>query len=56
VATVHRRPDVRVRFIEDNWQLARIGNGTFDQMADRLTGLLDVSGGPAVFIDLRTGE
>jgi len=47
-----------LRFIEDNWQLPRIGNGSFDRLAGRLTGLFDFSGRPAakLFLDPRTGE
>ena len=30
-----------IRFIEDNWQLGRIGDGSFDALAGPLTGLFD---------------
>jgi phospholipase C len=30
-----------IRFIEDNWRLGRIGDGSFDELAGPLTGLFD---------------
>jgi len=33
-----------IRFIEDNWQLGRIGDGSFDALAGPLTGLFDLHG------------
>jgi phospholipase C len=30
-----------VRFIEDNWQLPRIGNGSFDEVAGSLSNMFD---------------
>jgi hypothetical protein len=42
----HTRTDQTsvIRFIEDNWQLGRIGDGSFDVLAGPLTGLFDFSG------------
>ena len=39
----HTRTDQTsvIRFIEDNWQLGRIGDGSFDVLAGPLTGLFD---------------
>jgi phospholipase C len=39
----HTRTDQTsvIRFIEDNWQLGRIGDGSFDALAGPLTGLFD---------------
>jgi phospholipase C len=59
----HARTDQTsiVRFIEDNWQLARIP-GSFDTQAGGLNGLLDLSGNPhgmnakPIFLDPATGE
>ena len=42
----HTRTDQTsvIRFIEDNWHLGRIGDGSFDVLAGPLTGLFDFSG------------
>jgi phospholipase C len=51
-----------LRFIEDNWQLGRIGNGSFDELAGSLHGMLDFDGfqddepGRQLFLDPATGE
>ena len=34
-----------LRFIEDNWELGRIGNGSLDEKTDTLNGLFDFDGG-----------
>jgi phospholipase C len=50
-----------IRFVEDNWDLARIP-GSFDALAGSLNGLLDTSGNPhgmnakPVFLDPATGQ
>ena len=47
-----------VSFIENNWHLGRIGNGSADRTAGSLSSMLDV-GHPAnsrLFLDPRTGE
>ncbi|KDB08079.1 Phospholipase C [Burkholderia sp. lig30] len=46
------------RFIEDNWRLSRIGNGSADAVAGSLNGLFDFDGGPRAgrwILDERTG-
>ncbi|ATY83772.1 phospholipase [Kyrpidia spormannii] len=48
-----------LRFIEDNWKLGRIGDGSFDAVAGSLNGMFDFSHGPRVdklFLDPETGE
>jgi phospholipase C len=49
-----------LRFIEDNWKLGRIGNGSFDALAGSLLNLFDFDqrNGPdrRVFLDSNTGE
>jgi phospholipase C len=47
-----------VRFIEDNWNLSRLGNGSTDATAGSLTGMLDFNGNRAdrLFLDPSTGE
>jgi phospholipase C len=47
-----------IRFIEDNWQLGRIGDGSFDELAGPITGMFDFSFRHAarVFLDRDTGE
>jgi phospholipase C len=51
-----------LRFIEDNWQLGRIGNGSFDELAGSLQGMLDFDSfqddepGRQLFLDPTTGE
>jgi phospholipase C len=47
-----------LKFIEDNWNLGRIGNGSFDERAGSLESLLDLSGKPRntrLFLDPATG-
>jgi phospholipase C len=48
-----------LRFIEDNWNLGRIGDGSFDAMAGSLEGMFDFSGGASaqpLFLDAQTGQ
>jgi phospholipase C len=47
-----------VRFIEDNWNLERIGNGSTDATAGSLSNMLDFGGHRAerLFLDPATGE
>ena len=47
-----------IHFIEDNWSLGRIGNGSFDAIAGPLTNMLDFHNVQAgkVFLDPMTGE
>ncbi|HEY1293937.1 MAG TPA: alkaline phosphatase family protein [Chloroflexota bacterium] len=47
-----------IRFIEDNWNLGRIGNGSSDATAGSLTNMLDLGGHRAdrLFLDPATGE
>lgn len=48
-----------LRFIEDNWNLGRIGGGSFDAMAGSLDGMFDFKNGPgapALFLDAQTGR
>ncbi len=48
-----------LRFIEDNWQLGRIGDQSFDAIAGTLTNMFDFSGNnraPKLFLDPATGE
>jgi phospholipase C len=47
-----------VRFIEDNWNLGRIGGGSTDASAGTLTNMLDFNGPKAdrLFLDPNTGE
>ncbi len=45
-------------FIEDNWKLGRIGNGSFDEKAGSLLGMFQFTGGPHthnLFLDPSTG-
>jgi len=47
-----------LRFIEDNWDLGRIGSGSTDVIAGTLNGLFDFSGGPRagkLILDPSTG-
>jgi phospholipase C len=47
------------RFIEDNWELGRIGNGSFDEKAGRLNGFFDFDGkdrSPKLILDPGTGN
>jgi phospholipase C len=56
----HTRTDQTsvIRFIEDNWQLGRIGDGSFDILAGPLTGLFDFSRrhSSPLILDPATGE
>lgn len=48
-----------IRFIEDNWKLGRIGNGSFDELAGSLLNMFDFDGGPRegrLILDPQTGE
>ena len=48
-----------VRFIEDNWNLGRIGAGSNDENAGRLNGMFDFDDGPRagrLFLDPLTGQ
>lgn len=47
-----------IRFIEDNWRLGRIGDGSFDSLAGPLTNMFDFTGRPVprLFLDRNTGE
>jgi phospholipase C len=48
-----------LRFIEDNWKLGRIGNGSFDTIANSLSNMFDFSHGPKndkLFLDPKTGQ
>jgi phospholipase C len=47
-----------LRFIEDNWNLGRIGNQSFDALADPLTNLFDFARKRAdrLFLNDKTGE
>jgi phospholipase C len=47
-----------LRFIEDNWNLGRIGNQSFDALAGSLDGMLTTGdqGGSKLFLDPTTGE
>jgi phospholipase C len=47
------------RFIEDNFNLGRIGNGSADALAGTLNGLFDFSGKPSghrLILDPKTGQ
>src|SRR4029077_6868886 len=46
-----------IRFIEDNWHLGRIGDGSFDQLAGPITNMFDFRRPHAkkVFLDRETG-
>jgi len=48
-----------IRFIEDNWGLPRIGNGSTDAIAGSLNGMFDFSGrtqSGRLFLDPTTGQ
>jgi phospholipase C len=48
-----------LRFIEDNWNLGRIGNGSADAIAGQLDGMFDFGDGSSnrkLFLDPRTGR
>jgi len=56
----HRATDQSsiLRFIEDNWDLGRIGNDSSDAKAGRLDGMFDFDGGnqaPKLILDPSTG-
>jgi phospholipase C len=48
-----------LRFIEDNWNLGRIGGGSVDAIAGSLTGMFDFDGrsrqGRTLILDPQTG-
>jgi phospholipase C len=47
-----------LRFVEDNWNLGRIGSGSFDALAGSLTHMFDFSGkhkAKRLFLDPNTG-
>jgi phospholipase C len=47
-----------LRFIEDNWSLGRIGNGSMDEKAGTLNGFFDftvVNFAPKLVLDPSTG-
>jgi phospholipase C len=48
-----------LRFIEDNWKLGRIGNGSFDELAGSLLNMFDFKREPhdrRLFLDPNSGE
>ncbi len=50
-----------IHFIEDNWNLGRIGNGSFDALSGSIENMLDFShhpnnGNDVLFLDPSTGE
>jgi phospholipase C len=48
-----------LQFIEDNWKLGRLGNGSFDELAGSLVNMLDFDGdhhAHRLFLDPTTGE
>lgn len=48
-----------LRFIEDNWKLGRIGDGSFDQIAGSMLNMFDFSGQAGnyrFFLDPKTGQ
>ncbi len=47
-----------LRFIEDNWQLGRIGGQSFDALAGSLLNMFNFAGTPAppLFLDPSTGQ
>lgn len=47
-----------IRFVEDNWNLGRIGDGSFDELAGPITGMFDFTARRAdrLFLDRDTGE
>jgi phospholipase C len=46
-----------IRFIEDNWHLGRIGDGSFDELAGPITQMFDFAAPRAhkLFLDRETG-
>lgn len=47
-----------IRFIEDNWRLGRIGDGSFDELAGPITSMFDFTARRAhkLFLDRETGQ
>ena len=47
-----------LRFIEDNWQLGRIGDQSFDALAGSLLNMFNFAGpaAPPIFLDPATGQ
>ena len=48
-----------LRLIEDNWQLGRLGDQSFDDLAGSMMNLFDFSRGPRMgrlFLDPNTGQ
>jgi phospholipase C len=48
-----------LRFIEDNWNMGRIGNGSFDEIAGSLNNMFNFSewvGNPRLCLDPQSGE
>ena len=48
-----------LRFIEDNWDLGRLGDGAFDEKAGALVQMFDFDDGPHtrnLFLDPQTGQ
>lgn len=48
-----------LKFIEDNWKLGQIGNGSYDTVANSLNNMFDFSHGPShkkLFLDPTTGQ
>jgi phospholipase C len=48
-----------LRFIEDNWNIGRIGDQSFDAIAGSLSGMFDFDGGPRdhrLILDPTTGN
>ena len=47
-----------IRFIEDNWQLGRIGDGSFDAVSGPINGMFDFTHRHAskLFLNPETGE
>jgi phospholipase C len=56
----HRSTDQSsiLRFIEDNWNLGRVGNGSFDEKAGKLDGFFDFTSdcNPPLLLDPSTGQ
>jgi phospholipase C len=46
-----------LRFIEDNWQTGRVGNGSYDDIAGTLLNMFDFNhGNDRLILDPTTGE
>lgn len=48
-----------IRFIEDNWQIGRMGDSSFDALAGDISGMFDFNKGclaPPLILDPNTGE